>query len=152
MMARIRRRLSANHGRLQVEPDQRLQYFHNILRRNAQRYYVDRVKDYAISIEVAVEMVDKAYNSIVRQTRVKNYLNGLRVSNLMDVRTNAADALSKVYKVILKISRQVPATHRGDAHRAELLRRVVIGQTWVREPLSRMATNGLSFQELYGEL
>lgn len=97
-------------------------------------------------------MVDKEYNSIVRQTRVKNYLNGLRVSNLMDVRTDPAAALSKVYKGILKMSHQVPVSHRGDAHRVEFLRRAVIGQTWARETLLRVATNELSFQELYGEL
>lgn len=34
----------------------------------------------------------------------------------------------------------------------EFLQRAVIGQSWAREPLSLVATNGLTFRQLNGEL
>ena len=54
--------------------------------------------------------------------------------------------------MITKLSRQGPASHRGDAHKVEFLRNAVVGSGWSHEPLSRVATHGLSFQQLYGEL
>lgn len=131
---------------------QKFQYLHNILRRDALRFYLDRVQNYATNFPQAVEMIDREYNSPVRQTRVKNYLNGLRVSEFVTEGTEISSALAKVYKLILKLSRQVPASHRGDAHKMEFLRGAVIGYSWSHEPLSRVATHGLSFQQLYGEL
>lgn len=61
-------------------------------------------------------------------------------------------ALAKVYKLITKLSRQVPASYRGDAHKIEFLRNAAVGYPWSQEPLSRVATHGLSFQMLYGYL
>lgn len=131
---------------------QKLQYMHNILHKDAHRFYVDRVKAYATTFDQAVRMIDSEYNSPVRQNRVKNVLTSLRVTNFMNENVDTAMALAKVYKLILKLSRQVPFSHRGDAHRIEFLRGAVIGFNWSREPLSRIATNDLTFQQLYGEL
>lgn len=50
------------------------------------------------------------------------------------------------------MSRQVPITHRGDAHKIESLLHAVLGHQWAREPLNRIATAGLSFQQPYSEL
>ena len=41
---------------------------------------------------------------------------------------------------------------RIDAHKLEFLRNAVVGASWSREPLGRVATHNLSFQQLYGEL
>lgn len=131
---------------------QKLQYLHNILSKDASRFYLDRVAHYATTFQQAVEMIDQEYNSIVRQTRVKNYLNNLRVSDFEANGDEISVALMKVYKAILKLSRQVPVSHRGDAHRIEFLRRSVVGYNWSHEPLSRVATHNLSFQQVYGEL
>lgn len=61
-------------------------------------------------------------------------------------------AIAKVYKCILAISRQVPQFHRGDPHEIKFIRKVVIGHTWALGPLGRIATAGLTFQQLYAEL
>lgn len=45
---------------------QKLQFIHNILSKDAQRVFVDRVERYATSFEHAVEMIDAEYNSTVR--------------------------------------------------------------------------------------
>lgn len=50
------------------------------------------------------------------------------------------------------MSRKVPLTHKGDAHKIEFLRTAVVGHSWAKEPLRRVATAGLKFQQLYSEL
>lgn len=58
--------------------------------------------------------------------------------------------LSKVYKLIFRLSLQVPSTHRRDSHRIYFLLREVIGYYWSREWLYIVVTNFLQFQHLYG--
>lgn len=128
-------------------PPQKLKYMNNIVAKDTQRFYIDRVKEYATTFEEAVRMIDEEYNSPVRQARVKKLLNRLRVHYYITDKEDVAMALDKVYKLILKLSRQVPTSHSGDAHRIEFLHRPVIRYEWSREPLSRVAKNGLPFQQ-----
>lgn len=90
-------------------------------------------------------MIDKEYNFSVRQIRVKNYLSSLWVSAVVSEVLKVSTALAKVYKLVLKLSRQVQSSHPGDAHCIEFLRHAVIGNIWSQEPLSRVATNQLTF-------
>ena len=116
------------------------------------KVYLDKVDGYATGFQQAVSMIEEEYNSVVRQTRVKNYLSSLRISSFTSDGTEESAALAKVYKVILKFSRQCPRSHQGDAHKVESLRNAVVGSSWSHEPLSRVATHCLTFQQLYGEL
>ena len=76
----------------------------------------------------------------------------MRISTFTAEGLDEAAALSKIYKVITKLSRQGPTSHRGDAHKVGFLRNAVVGSGWSHEPLSRVATHGISFQQIYGEL
>eukprot|EP00171_Calliarthron_tuberculosum_P003182 IDg3182t1 len=100
----------------------------------------------------AIRMIDNEYNSIVRQNRVKNHLAGLRLSKYTSEGLDDLLSLEKVYKLITKLSPQVPMSHRSEAHKIEFLRNATVGYPWATEPLSRVATHGLSFQQLYSEL
>ena len=100
----------------------------------------------------AVDLIGREYNSTVRQNRVKNVLSTLRLQDQLDETGDAGEALTKVYKIITKLAPQVPMSHRGGAHKIEFLRNAVIGCEWATEPLSRISTHGLTFQQLYGEL
>ena len=100
----------------------------------------------------AVEMINREYNSPVRQSRVKDVLSQLRLCNKLGENQDEGEALAKVYKTIIKLSPQVPISHRGNAHRIEFLRNAVVGYEWATEPLSRIGSQELLFQELYGEL
>ena len=135
-----------------LSPTQKLQYMHNILSGDAKRYYLDRIDGYATSFQQAVELIEREYNSPVRQARVKNYLNQLRLNTIEAEGMEESAALAKLYRIITKLSRQAPSSHRGDAHKLEFLLNAVVGSAWSREPLSRVATHNLSFQQLYGEL
>ena len=136
----------------ELSPTQRLNYLHNLLAGDAKRFYLDHVQPYAANYQQAIEMVNKEYNSNVRQNRVKNYLNSLRISQFAGEGLDELACLEKCYKVITKLARQVPKAFQGDAHRVEFLRGAVVGSTWATEPLSRIATHSLDFQKLYGEL
>ncbi len=52
----------------------------------------------------------------------------------------------------LTSTQKLPQSHRGDAHKIEFFRNATVGCTWETEPLSRIATHGLTVQQLYGEL
>lgn len=76
--------------------------------KNAHHFYLDFAKRFAYTYLDAVSLFDKKFDSVVRQTRVKNHLVSLEVDHLIDKNTNAAAALAKVYKHISLTTRQVP--------------------------------------------
>lgn len=131
---------------------QKFQYLRNILCKDAQQFFLDRVEVFVTNFDQAVDMIGREYNSPVRQTRVNNYLNSVRVLDLVPKKLEVFVALSKVYRQILQLSRRVPPSHHGDAHRIEFIRQVVIGYPWAHKPLFRVATHELTFQQLFGEL
>ena len=143
--AQIARDYNINHIR-------RLQYLHKILRGDAKRFYLDRIDGYATTYQQAIDMINNEYNSPVRQTRVKNYLNSLRLRTFESKGIETSIALSQLYKIITKFSRQAPKPHQGDAHKIEFLRNAIVGYPWSHEPLSRVPTHKLTFQMVYGKL
>lgn len=135
-----------------LNQQQGLQYLHNLLRGDAKRFFRDKVQPYAATFNQAVDSVNAEYNSIVRQNRVKNYLTSYRMSTLLAESKTETAALEQTYKTITKLAFQVPRAYQGDEHKVEFLRKAVVGSPWATEPLSRIATNQLTFQQLYGEL
>ena len=131
---------------------QKLQLMHNIFTGDAKLYYYDRLECYASGFNQAVDMIKDEYNSPVRQDRCKNSLSAMRVARFVKDRVEVSEALGKVYKAITNLRPQVPQSHRGEAHRVEFLRTAIIAYDWAFEPLSRIATHRLIFQQLHGEL
>lgn len=74
-----------------------LRFIHNLLCKDAQRFYLDSVRAVAKFYDEAVLILGKEYNSDVRQTRVKNYLNGLRLNQFISYEVDTAAALVTVY-------------------------------------------------------
>lgn len=128
------------------------QFLHNFLSKNALRFYLDQVQPFTVTHQQAIGAIDWEYNSAVRQARVKNHLNALRVSSFVSSGMEIYTAISNVYTTILKLSRQCPPSNRGNAHCIEFLRQAVVGFSWSHEPLSQVPTQNLSFQQLYSEL
>ncbi len=119
---------------------------------DSKRFYLDSVFPHVQTFNHAVELIEQEYNSSVRPNRVKNVLNTLRLQGKLGENQEEGEALAKVYKIISKLAQQVPNSHRGNAHKIEFLRNAVVKCDWATEPLSRIATHNLSFQQLYGEL
>lgn len=112
------------------------------------------MKPSGISYNDAAQRIrnEKEYNSVVRETHVKNHLNELRIEKFMVDGTYMATSLANIDKLVLTMSLQVPESHRGGAHKAEILRTAAVRHSWAHEPLGQNATSGLSFQQLYSEL
>ena len=79
---------------------------------------------------------------------LNNYLSAMSVSRFVKDVVEVSEALGRVYMAITKLGPQVPQSHRGEAQRVEFLRTAVIGYDWAVEPLSRISTHRLSFQQL----
>ena len=131
---------------------QKLQYLYNIKGGDAKRFYLNVVMPNFNTYNQAIDLIRQEYNSVVRQNRVKNVLNQLRLQEKLGDNQDEREAPAKLYKIITKLSLQVPPSHRGNAHKIQFLRNAVVGCEWATEPLSRIATHNLSFQQLYGEL
>lgn len=99
----------------------------------------------------AVLRMSEEYNSHVRQTAVKNKLTSLRMGTLRSRKREMA-VLFNVHATIAQLAPQLPTTHRGDSHKVDVLRAAVVGTSWAIEPMSRIATGQLGFQQLFNEL
>lgn len=105
-----------------LSPAQKFQHLHNLLGKDSKRFYLERVAGYAQFFHQAVYIVNRQYNSPARQTRVMNYLSSLRIADFMKQGNETSAPLAKLYNLITNLSRQVPASHRGDVHKIEYLR------------------------------
>lgn len=82
------------------------------------------VQLYATIFQKTVAMLDREYNCPVSQKHIKNYSKSLQVRGIENG-VNVSVGLLKVYELILKLFRQVPPSHRRDAHRSECLQKTV---------------------------
>lgn len=87
--------------------EQKLQYPHNVLSKDALLFYLDSLQPYTTTFQQAVEMINRDYRSPVFQNRFKNYLTSLRVRDFEENGMVISLGLSKAYKLISKLSRQV---------------------------------------------
>lgn len=102
--------------------------------------------------EEAAEAKDLAKTPPVKRVQFKNELNALHLTLLQAQGKTEVVALEEVYQEITRKAPLQPLTHRGDAHKREVLRSAVVGATWATVPITRIATHELSFQGLYLEL
>lgn len=85
------------------------------------------MKNVAKTSDDVANLIAMTYNSIVQQTRMKNYPNNLRVATFENEKVETTAALKKVCKHILQLSRKVTAEQRGDEHRIEFFLQAVVG-------------------------
>ena len=106
---------------------QKLQYLHNVKSGDAKRFYLNAVEPHATTFQQAIELIGNEYDSIVRQNRVKKVLHQLGQNAKLGESREEGEALAKVYKIIAKLSSQVPTSHHGSAHEVEFLQNAVVG-------------------------
>lgn len=145
----VYKHIAKNYG---LNEHEKLSYVHSLVSKHAHREYIERVRPHLTPYSDAIEEIERDYNSAVQQTRVKNHLSNSHISSYVTTDVNTDADLEILYKRILTMSRQVPPSHRGHAHKIEFLRSAVTDNKWAIKRLSRIATSNLSFQELYAEL
>lgn len=101
---------------------QRGHYLHNRLSMYALRFDLDQKLPLSVMYQQAINVISSECDSALRQARLKNHLNGMRVSNFVSAGMKIYVALSNVYKTILKLSRQCRPSRHRDAHRIVFLR------------------------------
>lgn len=87
------------------------QFLQKIIPKDPKRFYLERVAHYDQSFQNTVNVVIQEYNSPVHQTRINNYMRSLRVSDFVKMDNETSVALEKVYKLVTKLERKVPASH-----------------------------------------
>lgn len=132
--------------------EQKKQYLHNLLAKEAARFYSDSMELNAATYQIAVDMITGQYNSAVRQGQVLDYLDGLSVDAYVEKGMDESEAWAKIYAEIVRMTPQCPVSHKNDAHRIRFMRLPVSGRLWSHPALQRVASSGLTFQQLYGEL
>lgn len=131
---------------------QKLQVMYSLLHGDSKRLFLDQVHGTAATFARAADMVSTEYNFIVRQDRVQNYLSSLRLSSFIQEGADTTASMEKTYEVISKLAPQVPRSHHGESYKVESLRNAAVCNLRAPEPLSRIATHFLTFQQLYGKL
>ena len=93
-----------------LTPSQKLKYLHNLLQGDEKRHYLNKIDGYPTSFQQAIEMLEREYNSPVRQNRVENCLNSLRVTNFVAEGIQMSEALAKniqVYHCVVKAGTEI---------------------------------------------
>jgi hypothetical protein len=135
-----------------INPFQKFQYFHHLLRDNAKRFNTRRIQGNVGSYSEASNLMEQGYNSISRWNRISNHLKSLGITQYVSGDCNTSDALEKLHAEISKLAPQGPMNYRSEEHRIEYLCSTVIDMSWARAPLSRVNVGGMSNQELFSQL
>lgn len=97
-------------------------------------------------------MIELEYNSVIRKTRINDYLSCQRINKFVNEGVDELAFLEKVYRLITNLLSQVPTSCRDDAYKEEFLRSAIVRHAWATELLNRVNTHELVFQLLYGKL
>jgi hypothetical protein len=75
-------------------------------------------------------MMQKEFNSLTRQNRVRKHLQKLRLSNIVGKRRcTVTDALEELREIITKLTPQGPRTHISEENKVEYLNKAVVDAT-----------------------
>lgn len=100
-----------------LSDNQSLRFLHNLVCKDVHRFYLDMVDPVAQLYKEDVLLFENEYNSIVRQTPVKTFLNDRVLEMFPTGIKNTAAALAHVYKQRLSMSREVLESYGSDARK-----------------------------------
>lgn len=132
--------------------EQRLMFMYNMFDGEAMRFFDSNVDGHVQTFSEAVLIINKQYNSKTRQTAVQNRLTNLCLGRLVAEGASEKQALKTIYDTITKLAPQLPPNYRDDSHKVGYLRLSVVGVMWAKQTVGRLATEDLSFEQLYSEL
>lgn len=135
-----------------LNTEQKLMFMYNMFDGEAMRFFDSNVDGRVETFSEAVLMINKQYNSKTRQTAVQNRLTNLCLGKLVAEGASEKHALKTIYDTITKLAPQLPPNYRDDSHKVGYLRLSVVGVMWAKQTIGRLATEDLSFEQLYSEL
>lgn len=101
------------------------QYLHKLLPKDAARFCSGAVETRAVTFQILADMVSVQYSSPVRQTQVFDFLVSLLIDKYVSFGADESASLARIYATIVEMSRQLPPSRRGNAHRVRFMRRTI---------------------------
>lgn len=120
-----------------LSPEQKLAYLHNLFEGEAKQYYHSTAFSKANSYNEAKENIIRFFDTRTRQVRVRQYLQSLTLSSIMEKRScDVSDGLEYLRNIISKFAPQGPHAHRGQEAKVEYLYNAVLGNQWASTALT----------------
>jgi hypothetical protein len=114
-----------------------LQYLHHLFTGEALRFYRSFVVGATDSFTTALAMMQAEYNIATRQHRIRQYLHGLRLFDIIKEKSlSVSAALEYLREEITKLSPHDPPSHHGEEHKVVYLQKAVVGAMCAKNPLS----------------
>ena len=135
----------------QLTARERLQYFHNLFRGDALRFYNMSIKNRCSTFDEAIRAIYSHFNSPDVQQRVKTDLSNLSLAKFADKEGSMPKGLSALATYIANRTPQCPPCFRTEANKVDFLKQAVLDQPWAKEILVRI-NPVTQFQSLYTEL
>jgi hypothetical protein len=137
----------------ELRNSQKIVLIDNLFDEEALRFYHNNVQEKATTIEEVYHLMSKEFNSITRQEKVKKQLHSLKLHHFVELkRMTANEALDHIQTKINAMLPQCPKEFNHDSYKRDLLRAPAVGNSWASEPISRCASIGSTFQEMFQAL
>lgn len=132
----------------ELTDNQKLQFMHNLFKRQALRFFNTTARSSARTYEQAKELMVEQFNSENVRSRVLNQLQSIRFVTYVRSEGSRTKALSVMSNYIQNQSTKCPLTHQEEAHRVGFLKRAIIREPWAR-PIIREVNEKNRYQEFY---
>lgn len=138
-----------------LSQSQKFRYVHNLFDGEAKRFFRDQVFPQCDNYPSAAAQMIAEYNNITRQNRVRQYLQGISLTSIMEKEScDTSDGLEKLRNIITRFAPQGPRSYRSEEAKVEYLYNAVAGLSWSKPALTQCYTNDppWKFQQLYTAL
>ena len=135
----------------QLKTREKLQYFHNLFRDDALRFYNAQVKHRCSTFEDAVRIIYKHFKSLDVQQRAKTDLSNSSLSTFAEQEGSATKVLSSLRTFISSRTPQLPPRFRAETNKISFLKQTVLIQPGIKDKLVRI-NRETRFQSLYSTL
>ena len=125
-----------------LSEEQKKKYLHNLFDEEAKRFYrsIHNLNDLQFD-QIKSKMVNE-YNNITRQNRVRQYLQGLKLSEIIQKEScDISTGLERIREIITKYTPNGPEVYRNDPSKVEYLYNAVLDQSWASSVLTNRYAN-----------
>lgn len=134
-----------------LSQQQRLQFFHNLFKKEALRFYNSTIKGKVNSFGEACTKLRDHFQSPDVQVRVLNELKTIKFSDFTSKQDTKPKALSALAAHISNRFTQCPPTYRHEFHRVDFLKNALMGEPWAEAILMKV-NQETQYQSFYIEL
>lgn len=131
--------------------EEKLQYMHNLFKKEALRYYNSSVKGKVTTFTEACKKMREHFNSGDKQTRVKNELQNIKFQDYVKKEGTRYKALNSITSYIANRSQLCSKFYRSESHRVDFLKKALLFEKWA-QPTLRNIDDTTVYQNLCNQL